>query len=240
MKQIAMHYEMDFSLTSCYSKHGNPKSGYPPMIMVESPTLVWGKISEMVDEYVKTNGFDFDKVRDYLYSLIPNEFECTVYNNRKTIVGYMQAGGVSWMVAAVVRGCLKDVIEKYPALRNEYLFKEVKIFRKGEDIDEGSFYLLITPNIPRKELIFPKCVFRKPDYEPSNDEMVVFKDYDEYFKHLLGYHPVMITLPAKYKDLKLISIGGFGLFVSYQIAHEIRKANWIDGYEFGTLLLFDE
>jgi hypothetical protein len=208
--------------------------------MVESPTLGWEKIQEMVDEYVKTNGFDYDKVRDYLYSLIPNEFECTVYNNRKTIVGYMHAGGVYWQVAAVVRGCLKEAIEKYPALRNEYLFKEIKIYRKGEDIDEGSFYLLIAPDIPRTELIFSKCVFTKRDYEPSNDRMTIFKDFDEYRENRIAYSPFMLTLPAKYKDLKVIYIGGFGLFVSHQIAHEISKADWIDGYEFGTLLLFDE
>lgn len=240
MKQLTIHRQLEFSWSSCYSKKGSPIANYPPMIMVEPRTISWKEIDNLVKQHIADNGFEYDSVRDYLYSLIPDEFECTVYNNRKTILDFMNVGGV-WGVGAVavVRKCIKDIIEKIPSTRDEYLFKKITIQRKGEDIDEGDFYLLIIPTIPQRELVATKCLYR----DNENNIGVVFDNIEELCESVWRgkYSAYLLTLPAKYRDLQMLYLGKGELFVSDKIATALRIANdYADGYEFGIRMLFDE
>lgn len=75
MKQLTIHRELKFSWSSCYSKKGSPIANFPPMIMVEPRTISWKEIDNLVKQHIADNGFEYDSVRDYLYSLIPDEFE---------------------------------------------------------------------------------------------------------------------------------------------------------------------
>ena len=208
--------------------------------MVEPLTISWEQIDNLVKQHIADNGFEYDSVRDYLYSLIPDEFECTVYNNRKTILDFMRVGGVYGQGAvAVVRECIKNVIEKIPTARQEYLFKPITIYRKGEIID-GSFYLLIMPEIPRRELVATKCLYR--DYE--NNVGVVFDNIEELCRSVRSgkYSAYLLTLPAEYRNLQMLWVEGYEApFVSDKIATELQvAADYADGYEFGIRMLFDE
>ena len=237
MKQLTIHRQLDFSWSSCYSKKGSPIANYPPMIMVEPRTISWEEIDNLVKQHIADNGFEYDSVRDYLYSLIPDEFECTVYNNRKTILDFMRVGGVYGQGAvAVVRKCIKDIIEKIPSTRDEYLFKEITILRKGEEI-EGDVYLLIMPKIPQRELVATKCLYR----DNENNVGVVFDNIEELCESARRYSALQFTLPAKYRDLQMLYLEGSGLFVSDKIATALHMANdYADGYEFGIRMFFDE
>ena len=210
------------------------------MIMVEPRTISWKEIDNLVKQHIADNGFEYDSVRDYLYSLIPDEFECTVYNNRKTILDFMRVGGVYGQGAvAVVRECIKNVIEKIPTARQEYLFKPITIYRKGEIID-GSFYLLIMPKIPRRELVATKCLYR----DNENNVGVVFDNIEELCESVWRgkYSAYLLTLPAEYRNLQMLWVAGYEApFVSDKIATELHvAADYADGYEFGIRMLFDE
>ena len=210
------------------------------MIMVEPRTISWKEIDNLVKQHIADNGFEYDSVRDYLYSLIPDEFECTVYNNRKTILDFMRVGGVYGQGAvAVVRECIKNVIEKIPTARQEYLFKPITIYRKGEIID-GSFYLLIMPKIPRRELVATKCLYR----DNENNVGVVFDNIEELCESVRRgkYSAYLLTLPAEYRNLQMLWVEGYEApFVSDKIATELHVAAvYADGYEFGIRMLFDE
>lgn len=210
------------------------------MIMVEPRTISWEEIDNLVKQHIADNGFEYDSVRDYLYSLIPDEFECTVYNNRKTILEFMQVGGVYGQGAvAVVRECIKNVIEKIPTARQEYLFKPITIYRKGEIID-GSFYLLIVPKIPRSELIASKCLYLDSEHNAG----VIFNDSNELCRSVKSgkYSAYLLTLPAEYRNLQMLWVQGYEApFVSDKIATELHvAADYANGYEFGIRMLFDE
>ena len=210
------------------------------MIMVEPRTISWKEIDNLVKQHIADNGFEYDSVRDYLYSLIPDEFECTVYNNRKTILDFMRVGGVYGQGAvAVVRECIKNVIEKIPTARQEYLFKPITIYRKGEIID-GSFYLLIMPKIPRRELVATKCLYR----DNENNVGVVFDNIEELCESVRRgkYSAYLLTLPAEYRNLQMLWVEGYEApFVSDKIATELHVAAvYADGYEFGIRMIFDE
>ena len=241
MKKITMHRQVGFSWSSCYSKRGTPIANNPPFIMVESPTLKWDELEKMIDQHIATNGYDFDNVRDYLYSIIPNDFVCTVYNNRKTTLSFMDVGGVPWRkwAVAVVQKCIKDIIEQFPATRKEYLFKSINIYRKGEIVSDADYYLLIMPNIPKEELIISKCLHR----DSENNCAVIFDDINEWnIAYRTGkFSEELLVLPAKYKDLQMLHLGRDRLFVSDKITVALNIASYYaTGYEFGETLLFDE
>ena len=210
------------------------------MIMVEPRTISWKEIDSLVKQHIADNGFEYNSVRDYLYSLIPDEFECAVYNNRKTILDFMRVGGVYGQGAvAVVRECIKNVIEKIPTARQEHLFKPITIYRKGEIID-GSFYLLIMPKIPRRELVATKCLYR----DNENNVGVVFDNIEELCESVRRgkYSAYLLTLPAEYRNLQMLWVEGYEApFVSDKIATELHVAAvYADGYEFGIRMIFDE
>ena len=236
-----MHRQMNFSWSSCYNRSGGPKSNFPPMIMVEPVDSEWKIIHNTVAKYVEDNGYDFNKVRDLLYSLIPDEFNCEVYGNRKKLLDFMMVGGVwgEYGGVAVVRKCVKDIIEKFDSTRSEYLFKSITIKRKHEIVD-GDFYLLIIPKIDHRELILSKSIFR----DSVNNCAVTFDNFDEYTNAIQSnnFSPISLSLPLKYQDLQMLYLGRkLGIYVSDKLAIALLLANsYADGYEFGIRLLFDE
>lgn len=101
-------------------------------------------------------------------------------------------------------------------------------------------FLLIVPKIPREEIVFPKSVLVKIGDDPLDDEALIFKDKDEYLSHSgEKLRSEQIMLPAKYKDLPLIYIDGFGLFVSRETRDDIIHLD-PSGLGFGAILFFDE
>ena len=104
---------------SAYEKgYGTPIAYTPPYIFVEQKGGELERFDLKIEQYIKENGFDFDRVKNYFYSLLPDEYDGSVYNNRKTILGYMQACAGSGCCMRAVNEHLKKAIEKFPASRD--------------------------------------------------------------------------------------------------------------------------
>lgn len=244
MKKLTVHRELKVSYASCETKNGTPIANSPTSIVFTKPLR--DKVSEittLVKEYIKKNGYDFEKVRDYTYSLWPDELEGNVRDNRKTILDFMEIDADSYSGAkAVVRKRIKDIFDQFPPTRQEYCFKKITIYRKGEKLDD-EFYLLISPMIVWTERVYEKSLF----YNYYESCMIRFDSYEEWANsNKIDYDPVQITLPAKYRDLQVIH-----LCRSIFVSDGLKKKLWSEvchtyerdratGYEFGYRLLFDE
>lgn len=244
MKKLTVHRELKFSYASCYAKNGTPIANSPTSIVFTKPLSdkVY-EIKTLVKEYIEKNGYDFEKVRDYTYSLWPDELEGNVRDNRKTILDFMEIGADGYSGAkAVVRKRIKDIFDQFPPTRQEYCFKKITIYRKGEKLDD-EFYLLISPMIVWSERVYEKSLF----YNSYESCMIRFDSYEEWHKaDQTHYDPALIMLPAKYRDLQVIHLCR-SIFVSDGLKNALLSEVWhtyeIDratGYEFGYRLLFDE
>ena len=244
MKKLTVHRELKVSYASCETKNGTPIANSPTSIGFTKPIRNrMYEITTLVKEYIEKNGYDFEKVRDYTYSLWPDELEGNVLDNRKTILDFMQMGADSYSGAkAVVRKRIKDVFDQFPPTRQEYCFKKITIYRKGEKLDD-EFYLLISPMIVWSERVYEKSLF----YNRYEGCMIRFDSYEEWDNsNTVLYDPVQITLPAKYRDLQVIHLCR-NIFVSdglqKKLLDELYRTYERDratGYEFGYRLLFDE
>lgn len=244
MKKLTVHRELKFSYASCYAKNGTPIANSPTSIEFTKPLSdKEDEIKTLVKEYIEKNGYDFEKVRDYTYSLWPDELEGNVLDNRKTILDFMKMSADGYSGAkAVVRKRIKDIFDQFPPTRQEYCFKKITIYRKGEKLDD-EFYLLISPMIVWTERVYEKSLF----YNYDESCMIRFDSYEEWANsNKIDYHPVQITLPAKYRDLQVIHLCR-SIFVSDDLKKKLLgevcytyERDRATGYEFGYRLLFDE
>ena len=84
---------MGYSLDCCHTRYGTPIANEPPTILIEPKGGEWERLDLKIEQYIKENGFDFDRVREYIYSIIPNEFECTFEKRCKRPLNFMQVCG---------------------------------------------------------------------------------------------------------------------------------------------------
>lgn len=244
MKKLTVHRELEVSYASCETKNGTPIANSPTSIVFTKPLSdKVDEIKTLVKEYIEKNDYDFEKVRDYTYSLWPDELEGNVRDNRKTILDFMEIDADSYSGAkAVVRKRIKDVFDQFPPTRQEYCFKKITIYRKGEKLDD-EFYLLISPMIVWSERVYEKSLF----YNRYESCMIRFDSYEEWDKADQTHHdPALIMLPAKYRDLQVIHLCR-SIFVSDGLKNALLgevcrtyERDRATGYEFGYRLLFDE
>ena len=240
MKTISYFIEFEESLASAYSKTGKPKYNTPTTIEIMSFKFV--NILNSLEEFNKSQCkvFDFEKSRDYLYSLIPDNFIGKVMNNRKKISDFMPVcTGIGNIIAtAVISERFKNILDEFPLSSKEYILRNIDIYLKNEKLTD-KYYLLIMPYIPTTELIFPKCVFIKESLLIDPDGIIQFSDDEEWEKNWIKYTPLQFTLPEKYKHLQMLYFDRGKLFVSYPLAKKLMYSD-LTGFEYGRTRLFFE
>ena len=240
MKNISYLIQFEESWNSAYSKTGKPRYNTPTTIEITSFRFVdiLNSLSEFNDS--KCEEFDFEKSRDYLYSLIPDNFIGKVMNNRKNISDFMPVcTGIGNIIAtAVISERFKNILEEFPLSSKEYILKNIDIYLKNERLTD-KYYLMIMPYVPRTELILSKCVYVKESISIDSDEVVQFSDDTEWNNNWIKYTPIQFTLPAKYKHLQMLYIYN-RLFISYPLTRKLMSSD-LTGFEYGRIrLFFDE
>lgn len=241
MKTIPFLIEFEVSWNSAYSKTGKPRYNTPTTIEIMSFEFVnvWRALREFNNTQCKE--FNFEKSRDYLYSLIPDNFIGKVINNRKQISDFMPVcTGIGSMIAtAVISEQFKKILDDFPKSSNEYILRNIDIYLKNEKLTD-KYYLLIMPYIPTEELIYSKCVFIKDRISIDQDGIIQFNNEAEWEENLFKYSPIQFTLPAKYKHLQMLYFDRNRLFFSYPLARKLISYN-LTGFEYGSIrLFFDE